>query len=310
MSIKCQLKQKNMGPLVLPLIAAGASLASSAINAGSQSSNNQSQLSYAREMYDKQRADALADWNMQNEYNSPKAQMARFQEAGLNPNLIYGQMSNSPVVRTSSPQSYNPTAPQVDLGNAVSQGLFSLSQYQDTQFKQVQTDLVKQQIQNSITENSLKQLEWAERNIKLPFAQEIAKQSADALRLSNDKAVQEIAYKSEANPLAIKQTTGQVDLLQKQIDQVVANTKLTTAQKLNTIKDGILKNYEIKIRSMGGNPNDPGYIKAIQPIINEGAKKIQTLINNQDNKKFKIDGYTVDELLYQPTKFLKWMFGK
>lgn len=299
-----------MGPLVLPLIAAGASLASSAINAGSQSSNNQSQLSYAREMYDKQRADALADWNMQNEYNSPKAQMARFQEAGLNPNLIYGQMSNSPVVRTSSPQSYNPTAPQVDLGNAVSQGLSSMSQYQDTQFKQVQTDLVKQQIQNSITENSLKQLEWAERNIKLPFAQEIAKQSADALRLSNDKAVQEIAYKSEANPLAIKQATGQVDLLQKQIDQVVANTKLTTAQKLNTIKDGILKNYEIKIRSMGGNPNDPGYIKAIQPIINEGAKKIQTLINNQNNKKFKIDGYTVDELLYQPTKFLKWMFGK
>lgn len=30
-------------------------------------------------------------WNKQNEYNSPKAQMQRFQEAGLNPNLIYGQ---------------------------------------------------------------------------------------------------------------------------------------------------------------------------------------------------------------------------
>lgn len=297
-----------MGPLVLPLIAAGASLAGSAINAGSQSATNQSQLSYSREMYDKQRADALADWNRQNEYNSPKSQMMRFKEAGLNPNLIYGQMSNSPVVRSSSPSSYSPTAPQVDLGSAVTQGLSSMAQYQDTQFKQVQTDLVKQQIQNSITENSLKQLEWAERNIKLPFAQELARQSADALRLSNEKAVQDIAYKSEANPLAIKQTTGQIDLLQKQIDQVVANTKLTTAQKLNTIKDGILKNYEIKIRSMGGNPNDPGYIKAIQPIINEGAKKIKTLIDNQNNKKFRIDGYTVDELLYSPTKFLNWMF--
>ena len=29
-------------------------------------------------------------WKMQNEYNSPKAQMQRLQEAGLNPNLIYG----------------------------------------------------------------------------------------------------------------------------------------------------------------------------------------------------------------------------
>lgn len=30
-------------------------------------------------------------WLAQNEYNSPAAQMQRFREAGLNPNLIYGQ---------------------------------------------------------------------------------------------------------------------------------------------------------------------------------------------------------------------------
>lgn len=30
-------------------------------------------------------------WNMQNLYNSPEAQMARFKAAGLNPHLIYGQ---------------------------------------------------------------------------------------------------------------------------------------------------------------------------------------------------------------------------
>ena len=29
-------------------------------------------------------------WNMQNQYNHPKAQMERLQKAGLNPNLIYG----------------------------------------------------------------------------------------------------------------------------------------------------------------------------------------------------------------------------
>lgn len=32
-------------------------------------------------------------WNLQNEYNSPAAQMARFGAAGLNPHLIYGQGS-------------------------------------------------------------------------------------------------------------------------------------------------------------------------------------------------------------------------
>ena len=34
-------------------------------------------------------------WNMQNAYNDPSAQMARLKEAGLNPNLIYGQSSGS-----------------------------------------------------------------------------------------------------------------------------------------------------------------------------------------------------------------------
>lgn len=34
-------------------------------------------------------------FNMANAYNSPSAQMARFKAAGLNPNLMYGQMANS-----------------------------------------------------------------------------------------------------------------------------------------------------------------------------------------------------------------------
>lgn len=34
-------------------------------------------------------------WNMQNAYNSPSAQMARLQEAGLNPNLAYGSLGDA-----------------------------------------------------------------------------------------------------------------------------------------------------------------------------------------------------------------------
>ena len=29
-------------------------------------------------------------WNMQNEYDTPQQQMSRLQQAGLNPNLVYG----------------------------------------------------------------------------------------------------------------------------------------------------------------------------------------------------------------------------
>ena len=34
-------------------------------------------------------------WNLTNQYNSPLQQMNRFKSAGLNPNLIYGQMANT-----------------------------------------------------------------------------------------------------------------------------------------------------------------------------------------------------------------------
>lgn len=41
-------------------------------------------------------------WNMQNEYNTPAAQMLRFQDAGLNPNLIYGQSNMAGDVKSAT----------------------------------------------------------------------------------------------------------------------------------------------------------------------------------------------------------------
>ena len=37
----------------------------------------------------------IRNWKMQNEYNLPKNQMQRYMDAGLNPNLIYGNLQNS-----------------------------------------------------------------------------------------------------------------------------------------------------------------------------------------------------------------------
>ena len=49
-------------------------------------------------------------WKMQNAYNTPKQQMQRLQEAGLNPNLIYGSNANTGVagsIAPSKPAPYN-----------------------------------------------------------------------------------------------------------------------------------------------------------------------------------------------------------
>lgn len=44
-----------------------------------------------KEMADYAHKKSLQAWQMQNQYNSPEAQMQRYQEAGLNPHLMYGQ---------------------------------------------------------------------------------------------------------------------------------------------------------------------------------------------------------------------------
>lgn len=47
----------------------------------------------------------LQQWRMENEYNSPAQQMQRLKAAGLNPNLLYGQISpgNASPVRMNDP---------------------------------------------------------------------------------------------------------------------------------------------------------------------------------------------------------------
>lgn len=55
-------------------------------------------------------------WKMQADYNSPQAQMQRFQDAGLNPNLIYGQGTNGNM--SSAPVQQVPDAP--DYGSSMS----------------------------------------------------------------------------------------------------------------------------------------------------------------------------------------------
>lgn len=54
-----------------------------------------SQANYAQNarLMEQQNKYNIDMWKMNNEYNTPQAQMQRFQDAGLNPNLIYGMGS-------------------------------------------------------------------------------------------------------------------------------------------------------------------------------------------------------------------------
>lgn len=123
------------------VLTAGADIVSTALNGIFQGSANRAERRFARQMYGQQREDALSDWNRQNAYDAPSAQMQRFKDAGLNPLLIYGGGSasagNASPVRSSSPGSYSPKAPQVDIGQAI-------HDYIDVKMKDQQIDNLKE----------------------------------------------------------------------------------------------------------------------------------------------------------------------
>ncbi|AXQ66149.1 MAG: DNA pilot protein [Microviridae sp.] len=79
-------------------IGTGVGLAFNAIGSAFQNGSNKHRQEEAFSQQEKMQALQNAYntnmWHMTNEYNSPKNQMRLLKEAGLNPNLIYGQMSD------------------------------------------------------------------------------------------------------------------------------------------------------------------------------------------------------------------------
>ena len=65
-------------------------------------------------------------WQMQNAYNTPAAQMQRLEEAGLNPNLVYGNQSVTGNTTSNVPQYQRPQI-EYDLSSIPR----ALSMYQD-----------------------------------------------------------------------------------------------------------------------------------------------------------------------------------
>ena len=118
-------------------------------NVASSIINNKAQKDLSVQMFNMNRQAALDDWNRNNEYNSPKAQMQRFTDAGLNPNLIYGQMTQSPSIKTPEASTPNLERPKFDMTH-------DIQMVQQIKQSNAQTNLINQQAKASAEDAALK----------------------------------------------------------------------------------------------------------------------------------------------------------
>lgn len=190
---------------------------SNIVDVGMQAITNAQNWKHTKEMYNRQRADALSDWNMQNAYNAPSAQMERLKAAKLNPNLVYGtgvQASGiSSPVRSASGSAPAGTAPHANLGEAF-QAVY------DTKMKQTQIDTMKSvQDLNKAKESQVMNdaimkaknanyidVKTAKEKIAVNLATSTFGYNVDAARLHNeqtqaqtDKLVQDVVFSQSEN---------------------------------------------------------------------------------------------------------------
>lgn len=143
------------------LIGAIGAFAGSALGWGSQSSANSANKNLAQYKYDKD----LEMWNRQNNYNTPSAQMQRYAQAGINPNIIAsqgnaGNATGMPEYSSPDMKAYNGWN---DLGaSAVSQAI--IQKYQlDNQTRstdsQVSTNKALQSKYNAEARNTIMKTE-------------------------------------------------------------------------------------------------------------------------------------------------------
>lgn len=71
------------------LLSAAPGIAEGIFNNATAISQSQRDYRYAKQLMEYQNDWNLNQWNRENQYNSPKAIMSRYADAGLNPNLIY-----------------------------------------------------------------------------------------------------------------------------------------------------------------------------------------------------------------------------
>lgn len=114
------------------------------------------QYQYQSKLMDKQNQQQIDFWKMNNEYNTPFNQRARLEQAGLNPDLMYGGSGN--MYQSQMPGAASGSAPNVDYGSFSDNLRFAMqAQVMDAQVSKIEHEnqLLAEQALNQANQREL-----------------------------------------------------------------------------------------------------------------------------------------------------------
>lgn len=248
-------------PWVVPLITAVGSIASNAISTGMRN-----------------RAERRA-WNEMNQYNSPSMQMKRFQEAGLNPHLVYGSSAGGAAGNAGSPRNVESANLDNSFMTNMAQFVGSLKSKADMAVSEKQLQVMDSQIAQNMAQTASTIQSTATNKFQLAQAVRLkdtvveqAEATLNNTRLHSDTL--------EASVDKILAETGAVTQGTKESKQRVLESKqriMESAQRIRNMKlDGNLKGIQIEIEKVkrdlwnrGQSPNDPAWQRVLGNVIED-----------------------------------------
>lgn len=208
------------------IIAAGVAALGSGANAYAQGKQNKKSRKWNEKMHGVIRGEALADYDMQNRYNSPEEQMKRLKKAGLNPNLVYGNgtlANEGATVKPAGVDSWNPQAPRP--GDAA---VGAISAYYDTKMKSATIDNLT--AQNTVIANEA----------ILKLAQIIATQAGvEKTKVETKTLGFDLSLKETLRSLTIAKTDAEVNKILADTEYTLDQNDRAAATNAMTIKEAV-----------------------------------------------------------------------
>lgn len=282
-------------------IAASGQVLASAGNSIAAANLNRKNRKFAVEMYDRQRNDALSDWDRQNAYNTPAAQMERFKEAGLNPNLIYGQSNDAGSV---SPTDFK--TPQTDSprwGDAFGGIMTYMDSMYNFEMKQAQTDNLRASNAVILQDAALRQAQieatkagtdytrtgTSRRLFDLDLDNELRQTSVDArkelvrqMQTNTDLSLRRDVRDALMSSSNLKEASERIQNMVQQRSYQKVQMAHTEADRSRIIADtarikksiqmmtqeGVIKDLDVQLSKAGVTSHDPIWYRSLGLIIN------------------------------------------
>ena len=303
--------------LVAGLLSGGASIVTAGINYANQQAINRSNERMNRENNEYN----LRLWQMNNEYNTPANQRRRMEEAGFNPNLMYGSMSPGNSSAPAQSESHYNNAPQLaDFGTAIGNAyqIYKQSQLMD---KQIEAQDLINKGQDIKNKQEAKNLGWMDerRYEEQRAADDVSKSMASQLSI-DEFTKREISHRivllrsqknltdaeaahqllennlfNETFDAQVRKAFAEADLTEQQFKNLKQQLKNMIAECAVLTAQGQMLKFDVEF--IKNNKELWTSMKKSMLIFQESDYTLKGIENNKRIKAYGPDGYWSEEAL-------------